>query len=347
MLYILKGIQASKKEINLKKKTKDILSIALKVLFSAGLLLFLFRQIDMEKTKEVLLSARLDFIVYAFLVYGIIFAVLLWRWWTLVRTLGLDVSLMTVARFHFLGLFFNPFLPTGIGGDVIKIIGLCAYTHEKPKVVGSVLLDRLVGFISMVVVATAAFILGYHLINEMSLIFSVIVLAVICAVLLSILFNEKIYTFCCRIFSFFPEIKAKLMEMHYDLALLKDRRDVIYLTVGYACLGQIIMALTYYLLARALHQDVSLLYFLIFSPLICVVTSLPSIGGLGVREVGTVFLFAKAGIATGLSVSISLMLYVFTVVVGLMGALFFLLTRSPTEDKVVHIKDGLKEELLD
>ncbi len=331
----------------MKKKTGKFLSIVFRVILSAGLLAFLYYRIDIEQTKEVVLASRVEYIFYAFGVYILIFGVILLRWITFIRAMDLQVPLFQVVRFHFFGLFFNPFLPTGIGGDIVKIIGLCAYTDEKSKVVGTVVLDRLVGFIAMVIVATVAFLSGFHLIKDFSLISSITALALLSVVLAGVLFHERTYTFCCRIFGPFPRLKEKVIDMHYDIALLKDRLHAMYLTFAYSCLAQGTLAVVYYLLARALHQEVSLVYCLIFSPLICVVTALPSIGGLGVREAGTAFLFAKAGIAVGVSVSISLIIYLFTLVVGAAGAVFFVMTRSAKDEKTVALKDGLKNELLD
>ena len=66
-------------------------------------------------------------------------------------------------------------------------------------------------------------------------------------------------------------------------------------------------------------------------PLICVASSVPSIGGLGVREAGTAFLLAKVGVDSGVAVSISLINFLFMVLVGLLGALIYWLTKCPLE----------------
>ena len=331
----------------MRKKYGKFLSIIFRIALSVGLLVFLYFRIDVEQTRQVLAASQIGFIVFAFGIYILIFGIILLRWITFIRAMELSVPFIQIVRFHFLGLFFNPLLPTGIGGDIIKLIGLCAYTSEKPKVVGTVVLDRLVGFIGMVAVATVAFMAGYHLIRDFSLVSSISALALLSVILVGVLFHEKIYTFCCRVFGAFPKLKEKVIEMHYDIALLKDRMHAMYLSFAYSCLAQIILGVVYYLLARALHQEVSLIYCMIFSPLICVATVLPSIGGLGVREASTAFLFAKAGMSLGVSVSISLIIYLFSVIVGIAGAVFFVLTRSPKEEKAVAIKDGLKTELLD
>jgi uncharacterized membrane protein YbhN (UPF0104 family) len=81
------------------------------------------------------------------------------------------------------------------------------------------------------------------------------------------------------------------------------------------------LAFTYYLTARAFGLDYSLIYFLIFVPMITAFSSLPvSIGGLGVRDAASVFVFAKIGIAAEKAFAISLMNFGYTFLLGLLGA---------------------------
>ena len=313
----------------MKKKAKAVLSFLGRFGLSAVLLIYLFKTMDLEKTVSVIKSADLTFILAALGVFLVINLVILTRWYLFVRALELKVPFIAVVRYFFIGLFGNLFLPSAIGGDVIKIFGLCRYTPSKAKVVASVILDRLSGFAGMVTVAVAAFGLGYSFINDPSLFLPIGVMAVVSAVLATVLLVERIYEFGCRVFSSFPKIKEKFMNVHYDLVLIKGRKSSAFLAVGMSCLAQILLAVSFYLTARALHQDVAVIYFMVFVPMICVASSLPSIGGLGVREAGAAYFLAKVGVDSGVAVSISLMSFVFMVLVGLIGGVFYAVTRAP------------------
>ena len=74
-------------------------------------------------------------------------------------------------------------------------------------------------------------------------------------------------------------------------------------------------------------------YFIIFTPLICVVSSIPSIGGLGVRELGAAYFFGKVGMSTEAASSVTFISYIFMVFFGLLGGLYFLLTRPSSKAK--------------
>ncbi len=312
----------------MKDKLKNIFSLLLRFGLSAGLLAYLFSKIDTTKTAEILKSSNVGFLAVAFLVFCTIFAVLLLRWLIFIRALGLKNPIGQVARYMFIGLFGNLFLPSSIGGDIIKIVGLCRNSDQKPKVVASVLLDRMSGYAGLVVVATVTFIFGYYLINDTAVAVTIAALAGVWLAVMVVLFNEKLYSFFCRIFGAFPKVQQAFMKMHYDIALLQDKKGTFLKTIGLSCLAQIVLACVYFLTARALQQDIALIYFLIFVPLICVASSFPSIGGLGVREAGAAFLLAKIGVASGVAVSISLINFLFMVIVGLVGGVVYVSTVS-------------------
>jgi len=308
---------------------KNILNTAFRFLLSFALLYYLYQKIDVERTVDVVRSAQIPYLIFALVTFLAINILLLFRWRLFLRAMDVEAPFLSIVRYFFVGLFGNLFLPSAIGGDVIKTVGLCRYSSQKATVVATVLLDRLSGFAGMVVIASLAFLFGFRILNDMTLLISIVMMAVVSLMIAVVLFNEKLYEFCCRIFSFFPKLKAALMQVHYDIVLLKDKRYVLYQAVGMSCLSQITLAFTFFLVAKALHQDVALLYFLIFVPLICVASAMPSIGGLGVREAGAAFLLAKVGVESGVAVSISLINFIYMVLVGLLGGVIFMVTRCP------------------
>ena len=105
--------------------------------------------------------------------------VLLARWFIFIKALEVTSSARDVVRYYFIGLFGNLFLPSTIGGDILKIYGLCRNSSQKTRVVASVLLDRLSGFAAIVVVSVVAFILGYRFLQEGVIVAPIIGMAVL------------------------------------------------------------------------------------------------------------------------------------------------------------------------
>ncbi len=314
--------------MNIKKKAKDVFSFLSRIALSLILLAIVFSKIDMVRTKEILVSADIVYIFYSFLVFFVVNIAMLGRWYLFIRAMDISVPIYAVVRNFFFGLFGNLFLPSSVGGDILKTFGLCKHSMNKTKVVASVLLDRLSGFAAIVIVSICSFSIGYRYIGEPSLLIPIGVIAVGSFLVLLVLFNERIYSFCCRVFNRFPNFKRSLMNLHYDITLLKGKKRRGLEALGVSCLSQVIFAFVWYLIARALHQEISPIYFLIFVPITCVASSFPSIGGLGVREAGAVFLFGKVGVEQGVAVSISLITYLFMVIIGIIGGVFYVSTLS-------------------
>lgn len=303
-------------------------SLILRVVLSVGLLSYLFFKIDWDQTITTIKSADLGLLLLAGGIFVLLNGVIVLRWLIFIRALDLKVPLAQVVRYFLIGLFGNLFLPSAVGGDVIKIIGLCKHSDQKPRVVASVLLDRLSGFAGVVIMAVVAYLIGQKFFEDQTLLIPILGLGGISLVAVLVLFVERLYEFGCRIFNPFPKIKSKLMGLHYDLVLMKAKPKEGLKAIVLSCACQVVFATTFYVTALALQQDIPMIYFLIFVPLICVAAAFPSLGGLGVREMGAAYLFGLVGVSSGVAVSLSLINFLFMVFVGLMGGVVYVATLS-------------------
>jgi uncharacterized protein (TIRG00374 family) len=142
------------------------------------------------------------------------------------------------------------------------------------------------------------------------------------------LFNQKFYQFFGGLVSKFPRIQKGIMEMHSDVSLMKGKKRTGLGCILLSCFVQVLGALLYYLISLAMHLEVSFLHYLIFSPIVSAVTFLPSIGGLGVREVGWKTLLTKVGVGADAAIGLSLISFFFVIVVGLIGGVIYVTTVS-------------------
>ena len=75
-----------------------------------------------------------------------------WRWGMLSRLGGRPVRFRDVLPIYFSGMFFNMCLPTSIGGDVFRVVGLGRKTGSKTAAFASVFMDRNVGLAALLLV---------------------------------------------------------------------------------------------------------------------------------------------------------------------------------------------------
>ncbi len=313
-------------------KMKDALSLLGRIVLSAALLWWVFSMVNWPDTISALKAADVTLLWWAFVVHIVLQLIVLVRWFVFMKALSFTAPIGQVCRYFFIGLFCNLFLPTSIGGDLVKAYGLARGAGQKPKVYASVVLDRLSGFAGLVVVAFFAYFIGGSVIDAPSVIVPIVVLTTMSLVIGGMLFNERIYTFFCRVFLKIPRFHKALMDMHTDVLLMKGRKRTGFGCILLSCVIQILGAFMYYLIALALHQEVHLLHFIIFAPIVSAVSFLPSIGGLGVREFGWVYFLGKVGIGQGIAVSLSLISFFFIIVIGIFGGVMYV--TSPSDRRI-------------
>jgi len=245
------------------------------------------------------------------------------------KALGLKAGRLSSTRWFFLGLFCNLAPISSVGSDVIKGLGLAEEIGgHKPKVFASIVLDRLSGFAGIVILAVVAFIFGHGIITNKLVVMAIVAMSIVSGAIVVVLFSHRIFSFACRAFTAWPKIKENLMRFHYDIVLLKGKQKQGWEAIIISIVAQIVLAFEFYLSAKGLHQNIDLKYFIIFSPIVCIVTSLPSLGGAGFREIGWVPLLYLVGVSNPMALDISLITSAFTVINGLLGGLFYVTTLS-------------------
>jgi len=305
---------------------KKIFNIVLRISVSLLLLVLLFRKIDVRELQNTLSKADVVYLIVAFLIMLFIYVLTFMRWDMLLRGARLNIPLRRVAVSFFGGLFFNLFLPSTIGGDVVKSVDLVTHTRKPREIVATVLLDRLSGFAGMVFVAIIALLLGYRYISEPAVFVIISIIAVVLLIMILVLFNERIFLFVNNLLKSKHEkgIREYLKNLHQEIYHFRSRSVVITKNFSLSIAIQIILPIIFALTAKALGVNIRIIYFFIFIPVIATIAILPiSIGGLGLRDWSTVFLFTKVGVTHDVALAMSLINFCFILIVGVVGGIIY------------------------
>jgi len=213
-----------------------------------------------------------------------------------------------------ISLFFNLFLPSAVGGDIAKAYYIYKDSGKKMASVTSVLFDRFFGLMATISIGFSTFLLAHQHIDNPKigqLLFCVTgVVLVIVLFVMSHRFSKPARSLLLGIFpKRFHEQFNKLFEA---LDLYRERRIDFCLAYFYSLVAQAMFITLIYFLARSIHIHLPIALFFLFLPLIAVVSMIPSIGGLGVREAATVYLFrgyASLDQAVAISLICDLFLY--------------------------------------
>lgn len=118
-------------------------------ILSLALLLFLIRAQGWQEFGQVLRRIPAHYFWMALaLMFGSRLCVAL-RWYVLLRSAQVRINFWQCLRLVFMGLFASNFLPTTIGGDLVRMAGAVALRADAGVSAASLVLDRLIGMAGM------------------------------------------------------------------------------------------------------------------------------------------------------------------------------------------------------
>lgn len=244
------------------------------------------------------------------------------RWWYLMRVTGVPAPFRRVLAVSYAGAFLNLFLPGMAGGDLAKAVLATRGEERKAAVVGTILLDRVIGLSAMILMAVAAVL---PQVGRPELRMPVIlVLSLLAAGIagLAIYFSPLLRRtrFGTWLKSRLPFLSA-LREMDGVFREAKSNRRAVALSFAISLAAQATAIVLIYGLARSLGiREVPLAQFFLFEPILFIVTAMPiSLGGWGVGEYAYSFLFGTVGVPVNQAVALSVLYKIATMVASLPG----------------------------
>jgi hypothetical protein len=307
-------------------QAKKILFFILRLSVSIVLFIFLFKQIDKKALFLNMQTADKNILAWAFLLYLINLVFGFWRWNLLLGTLGVCASLKRRLVSFAGGNFFNYFLPSTIGGDFVRSIDLSLHTKRTKEVVATVLLDRLSGYVGLEIVFLVALFLGRRLLQLKIVLLGAVLITSLLVTLLLFVFNNFFYSKLNRFLSLpvTGKFGEALKSLHEELHIFKNNKLAIIRSILLSVFIQIGSPLASYVVALSLGLRLSFLHFLIFLPIIGVITLLPiSLGGLGFKETVAVYCFKKVGVPEDLTLAFSLIGLFIVLTYACLGGLFY------------------------
>jgi uncharacterized membrane protein YbhN (UPF0104 family) len=124
-----------------------------KVTVSAGLLAVLFNRADLRTMLTQFRQMNLAWMTAALSMYGLMLLVSAWRWRLLLRIQAVHVRFGILTRSFLVATFFNNFLPSNIGGDVVRVADTAPAAGSKTLATTVILFDRGIGLMGLVLIA--------------------------------------------------------------------------------------------------------------------------------------------------------------------------------------------------
>ena len=231
------------------------------------------------------------------------------RWHILLNSAGVEIPFLRSIMLTFTGNFSSNFLPTTIGGDMVRLAGAMQLGYDRAICVASLVADRLIGLAGMSLALPLGLIPVFSIGNGVSQ-----------SVALSALI-QKAVDFAKRTFASFSIWLKKPFALSGSMLATLGNMAFIYLAIYLLLLG-IDHQVSYWLVAGLY----TLTYFVTLFPI--------SINGLGVQELSMTFLLTQlGGISPSESATVALLTRLLFIITSLPGAFFLPSILSAMNDK--------------
>lgn len=303
-----------------------IVLLLIKISISLGLLIYLYWKIDLPQFVKTLHAVQ----IFPFLTAGILYLgcqyLSSYRWQVLLSAHDVHVPVNHLFSFYLVGMFFNNFLPTSIGGDVVKGYDLYRHSGRGKEAVTTVLLERYTGLVALIIIGLTALLIGYQYFPDpaTAILLSGIAAAFICGTLVVI--SRYSRTLCLRTIRRFnlQRLARAIYKIYRPFERYKTHKGIFLYSILISFGIQILNILVYILLADALNISIPGGYFFLFFPIVTIISMLPlSINGLGIRDGLMVYLFSKIEVPMNHALSLSLSWFFIVTCISLLGGLIF------------------------
>ena len=284
---------------------------SLRLPVTVALLAFLLWKIDLGTSFTIASHAHVPLLVAALAVMVVERYTASYRWYSLLPEKHGSVTFRQVVRLVLTSTFLGYFLP-GMGVEVLRVFGLSRVTLDPAQSLASVLVERVSGLLVLI-----AFIFIGLLFTPLHLppvvgLFGLVALAMLALGSLAIMHRRaRLVTDRLLAAVRLDLARAPLQKLHFCLDAYRDRPLLLLWTLVLACLLQALKIASVPLAAWALGIfQVPLVDFFVVVPTVLLLGMMPiSVGGLGVRETGYVYLLGFTGVSPEAAFSLSMVTF--------------------------------------
>ncbi len=315
-----------------RQRTFFLGKLALGVTLLAALLAF---NENGRKVLEIFVRAQPIYLIPFFAITYPLLGASCMKWGLFLRERGIAIGFHRLFRLYLVGSFFNNFLPSMVGGDLVRAYVLGKQIDSHTQSLASVFLERFTGMIALVSLATLSFLFNQELRQEPVVAASIGVMGSACLVLVAAVWNpgwalgllrplEKKNRHVARLL-------PKLLQFHDHVSYFKDKPILVGKAMLYSFTFHFLAAVNVYVACRVLGVPLHLYDAVVLTPIVLLVSSVPvSVNGLGIWEWAFSVYLAQAGLPMDQGLAVALLLRAKNLVFSLLGGVLFLFERTPT-----------------
>ena len=309
-------------------RARSVLVALLKAAVSVALLWVLFSRVDVARLWSVARHASALWLIAALALYLAMVLTSAWRWGLLLKAQGLHFTFRTLTSSFLVATFFNNFLPSNLGGDVIRIADTAPAAGSKTLATTVVLIDRGLGLLGLILMAalgaTAGPRFGATGVGP-GLLWAAFAGGAAVATL-ALVFPEALTRLLQPLRLLHAEwVDERLARLTSALLRFRETPTALSGCFAGAVAVQTILVLFYLAIARSMGIPVGFTALAVIVPITFIVQMLPvSMNGFGVREATFGFYFTRLGLPLESALLVSFVGAALIILFSLSGGVVYL-----------------------
>jgi hypothetical protein len=307
----------------------------LKIIVTIGVSAYVLSRAGVEALAQTLREADWHWVALAIALATVAMVINVGRWQLMLRGQNAEASLASLVRLYLVSMFLSNLLPSRLGGDVVRAYGTSLSATTKTRSVAAVFMDRLVGAISVLMLAMAAIVLSASRLPDVYLQVTVGFFALSLVVLALMLYrNDRLAQLRLGLLSrsdislFGLKIRPRLQAALDALRSYSRWRGIVVRGLLVSLVANGFSMVNLFLYAKAVRANVQLGDVATIAPFVMAVGLLPiSINGIGTIEATFVVLFAALGIDEHVALAIAILRRLALLVLSLAGGVLYAARR--------------------
>jgi glycosyltransferase 2 family protein len=288
----------------------------LRAAITAGILAWMSTRIDMRAAVAAVASVSRWHLAAVLGLVAIDRVVMIWRWVLLLRAANIPIATGDAARLFLTSSFVGSFLPAGVGGDAARAWGLSQVTARLGDALASVVVDRMLGILSLAAMGAAGLAAWTpDGVEPLRLVAAVVVVGAACV---TAFWGDALLRAALPAHRHSGPVARRLLRLADAVAHYRGHRGALAHVMAWSLVVQVLRIVQAYVLGLGLGLTVPFAYYLLVMPLGLLMLLLPiSVSGFGVPQGIIVWLLRPMGVPDAASFALSTLI----VLTGLAGNL--------------------------
>lgn len=302
---------------------------SLKLIFGFSLLFYLvFFKANPKEIVEVLKRAYFPYIIFAFSLHSIGILISAVRWKLLLKSHSSKYSVLDLSKSYLVSCFFNHFLPTRFGGDIVRISDTKKIEKGISASTAIIVIERISGIIVLLIFAVISSVVKINFVKESPIVLIALFIGIIGIILFVVLWKVLPIGFFGKFKfkrSFLSKFFIKLDEFLFVIKNSLKQKRLMKRVFLLSFLLQLNVIIHYYFIGISIGVNIPFFDYFFTIPILLLALSIPiSINGIGIRELVLIKFFIFYSFSSEYAISFSFLDIIFNLILGIIGGIIYI-----------------------